>query len=159
MPPCPPKYSKILGCLYTSPMCISPLPRPRVLETWWNTDTIWSNAIYFVDLLVWICFVRVLWHLKLLLASGELLLEVPLSKSYACSCQIANQLWICKQALPRLLSWAKYLLLSIYQLICDCSVWGAWFVKTSGLYLSIRIPRNKMNYSAYQVVCYPDKVH
>ena len=35
-PPRPLKYPKILGCLYTSPMCVSPLPRPPVPETWWN---------------------------------------------------------------------------------------------------------------------------
>ena len=36
-PPCPPKYPKILGCLYTSPLCVSPLPCPPVPEIWWNT--------------------------------------------------------------------------------------------------------------------------
>ena len=42
-PPGPPKHPKILGCLYTSPMCVSPLPRPPVPETWWNTA---SNKAY-----------------------------------------------------------------------------------------------------------------
>ena len=31
-----PKYPKILGCIYTSPMCFSLLRRSRVPKTWWN---------------------------------------------------------------------------------------------------------------------------
>ena len=41
--PRPPKYPKILGCLYTSPVCVSTLTRSRIPETWeglFQTDLI-----------------------------------------------------------------------------------------------------------------------
>ena len=50
LPPLPPRISlKFGGGLHTSPLCVSPLPRPRVPETWGNIvfkfDVVWEDCI------------------------------------------------------------------------------------------------------------------
>jgi hypothetical protein len=44
-PPSPMNFPKIWGCSHTSPLCVSPLPRTPVPESWWNIGPLKDRPI------------------------------------------------------------------------------------------------------------------